>query len=110
MSEAAQHIAENEVILREVNERIAEKTMDLGVRGLAGEDETSEYLCACGQSDCEESLNLTLAQLEEAHSRPDQFVVAPGHNLPDIEEVVAEHEQYSIVRKRPGFKPSDLDT
>ena len=104
MSDAARHIAQNEVILREVNERIAEKTMDLGIRGLAGEDETSEYLCACGRPDCDESLNLTLAQLEEAHARPDQFVVAPGHDLPEIEEVVAEHDEYCVVRKKPGLQ------
>jgi hypothetical protein len=108
MSEAARHIAQNEVILREVNERIAEKTMDLGIRGLAGEDETSEYLCACGQPGCDASLNLTLAELEDAHSRADQFVVAPGHDLPDIEEVVAEHDRYCVVRKKPGFKPQDV--
>ena len=98
------------MILREVNERIAEKTMDLGIRGLAGrETSTSEYLCACGRSDCDESLNLTLAQLEEAHARSDQFVVAPGHNLPDIEDVVAEHDEYWVVRKKPGFKPQDVN-
>jgi hypothetical protein len=109
MSEAARHIAQNEVILREVNERIAEKTMDLGIRGLAGEDETSEYLCACGQPGCDASLNLTLAELEDAHSRADQFVVAPGHDLPDIEQVVAEHDEYCVVRKKPGFKPQDVN-
>jgi hypothetical protein len=109
MSEPARHIAQNEVILREVNERIAEKTMDLGIRGLAGEDETSEYLCACGRPDCDASLNLTLAELEDAHSRPDQFVVARGHDLPDIEEVVAERDGYCVVRKKPGFKPQDVN-
>jgi hypothetical protein len=110
MSEAAaQRIAENEVVLREVNERIAEKTADLEQRGLTGDDETSEYLCACGRPDCEESLNLTLQQLEEAHAREDQFVVAPGHNFPEIEEVVAAHDGYCVVRKKPGYKRDDLD-
>ncbi len=90
MSEAAQRIAENEVVLREVNERIAEKTSDLEARGLAGSDETSQYLCSCGRPDCDESLNLTLAEFEAAHARDDQFVVAPGHEVPDVDELVAE--------------------
>jgi len=109
MSEAAGRIAENEVVLREVNMRIAEKTSDLEARGLAGNDETSEYLCSCGRPDCDESIKLTLAEFEAAHAREDQFVVVPGHHVPEIDEVVARHESYSVVRKKPGYKPQDLD-
>ena len=109
MSEAAQRIAENEVVLREVNGRIAEKIFDLEQRGLSSDYETSEYLCACGRPDCEESLQLTLAEFEAAHERDDQFVVAVGHDFPEIEEVVAVHDGYAVVRKKPGFKPADLD-
>jgi hypothetical protein len=109
MAEAAHRIAANEVVLREVNERIAEKTSDLEARGLAGENETSEYLCSCGRPDCDESLELTLDEFEAAHARPDQFVVAPGHDLPRIEEVVAQYDRYSVVRKKPGYKPQDLN-
>jgi hypothetical protein len=109
VTKGAERIAGNEVVLREVNERIAEKTSDLEARGLAEDDETSEYLCSCGQPDCEESLELTLAELEAAHARPDQFVVAPGHDLPAVEDVVARHEAYSVVRKKPGFKPGEVD-
>jgi hypothetical protein len=105
---AAERIAENEVVLREVNERIAEKSSDLEARGLAEEDETSMYLCSCGRPDCEESLELTVAEFESAHARSDQFVIVPGHEVPWIEEVVAEHDGYMVVRKKPGYKPDDL--
>jgi hypothetical protein len=104
----AQRIAENEVVLREVNERIAEKTLDLAVRGFAGEDETSEYLCACGRPDCDASLKLTLAQVDAAHALADQFIVASGHDQPEIEDVVASYDGYAVVRKKPGYKPQDL--
>jgi hypothetical protein len=108
MAQAAERTAENEVVLREVNERIAEKTLDLAVRGFTSEDETSEYLCACGRPDCDASLKLRLAQVEDAHARDDQFIVAPGHEQPEIEEIAARHDGYSVVRKRPGYKPEDL--
>jgi hypothetical protein len=108
MTEAAHRIAENEVVLREVNERIAEKTLDLAVRGFAHEDEKSEYLCACGRRDCDASLKLTLAQVDDAHARDDQFIVARGHEQPEIEEVVARYDGYAVVRKKPGYKPQDL--
>jgi hypothetical protein len=109
MAEAhAEHIAENEVVLREVNERIAEKTSDLEARGLAGRDDTSEYLCSCGRPDCDESIELTLEEFETAHAREDQFVVVPGHHVPTIEDVIARHDSYAVVRKKPGYKPDDL--
>jgi hypothetical protein len=102
MSESAEHTVENEVVLREVNERIAEKSSDLEARGLAESDETSEYLCSCGQRDCDQSVELTLEEFAEAHAGDDRFLVAPGHYLPEIEEVVADHGRYMIVRKKPG--------
>ena len=108
-STGAERIAENEVVLREVNHRIAEKTSDLESRGLAGPEETSQYLCSCGQPDCDESIQLTLEQFEAAHVRDDHFVIAPGHHSPALEEIVAEAEGYTVVRKKPGFKPADLD-
>lgn len=109
MSEAAGRIAENEVVLREVNMRIAEKTSDLEARGLTGNDETSEYLCSCGRPDCDESIKLTFEEFEAARAHDDQFVVVPGHHVPEIEEVVARHESYAVVRKKPGYKSQDLD-
>jgi hypothetical protein len=108
MAEAAERIVENEVVLREVNERIAEKSSDLEARGLAGSDETSEYLCSCGRPDCDQSVELTLVEFAEAHARDDQFIVAPGHYLPEIEDVVADHGRYAVVRKKPGYKPQDV--
>jgi hypothetical protein len=105
----AERIAENEVVLREVNERIAEKTSDLEARGLATADDTSEYLCSCGRPDCEASIKLTLREFQEAHARDDHFIVVPGHHVPAIEDVVAQHGDYTVVRKKPGFKPAELD-
>jgi hypothetical protein len=107
MSEAAEPIVENEVVLREVNERIAEKSSDLEARGLSGSGETSEYLCSCGRPDCDQSIELTLEEFAAAHARDDQFIVAPGHYLAEIEEVVADHERYAVVRKKPGYRPQD---
>ena len=69
MSEAAGRIADNEVVLREVNERIAEKSSDLEARGLAESYETSEYLCSCGRPDCDQTGGQTLAEFAAAHAR-----------------------------------------
>jgi ethanolamine utilization microcompartment shell protein EutS len=103
-----ERIAENEVFLREVNERIAEKTVELA--GLAAQpgEQQCDFLCACGQPDCTAIVSLTIAEFEHAQSKDDQFVIAHGHESPEIERVVEEHENYLVVKKRRGFKPEDL--
>lgn len=44
-------------------------------------------------------LPLTIAEYEAARSAPRQFLVAPGHELPEIETVVASNARYELVRK-----------
>jgi hypothetical protein len=37
---------------------------------------------------------------EDTRGAPDLFLVAPGHELPDIEDVVREGDGFQVVRKR----------
>jgi hypothetical protein len=37
---------------------------------------------------------------EDTRGAPDLFLVAPGHDLPEIEDVVREGEGFHVVRKR----------
>jgi hypothetical protein len=43
---------------------------------------------------------LTLAAYEAVRSEPTQFVIAPGHELPEIEAVVFRADAYEVVRKQ----------
>jgi hypothetical protein len=45
-------------------------------------------------------VELTLCEYEEIRSHPRRFVVVPGHELPDVETVVAARPGYLIVDKR----------
>jgi hypothetical protein len=104
----AERIAENEVRVRDVNELIAEKTADLAQDGLAPDEDRSEFLCACGRPGCAATISLTRTELDAAHAVADQFVVFPGHEVSEIEDVVERNHRYLVVRKKPGFKPSDV--
>lgn len=102
----AERIAENEVRVRDVNELIAEKTADLADDGLAPGNDRSEFLCACGRPGCAATISLTKKEFEDAHAADDQFVVSPGHEMPEIEFVVDRHHHYLVVKKKPDYKPT----
>ena len=86
-------VAKNEVLFREVNERIRE---------LAPDDGPTEFLCECGDAGCVESVSLSTGQYEEVRRDPARFFIRPGHEVPDIEDVVEEADGFLVVAKRQG--------
>ena len=86
-------VAKNEVLFREVNERIRE---------LAPGDGPTEFLCECGDAGCVESVSLSTGQYEEVRRDPARFFIRPGHEVPDIEDVVEEADGFLVVAKRQG--------
>jgi hypothetical protein len=97
--------ARNEALLRQVNEQIERLDQATQEAGLS-EDVTFEFLCECGQVkgddvSCEEHVEMTLAEYEEVRSQDDRFALVPGHETPELEEVVRRTEKFVIVDKRP---------
>jgi hypothetical protein len=88
----SERLGKNEAVFREVNERIND---------LAREN-TSEYLCECGASTCTETIQMTVSGYEDVRAEPTHFAVLPGHEIPDVEEVVARNEAFLVVRKKAG--------
>jgi hypothetical protein len=84
----------NETLFREVNERIEDAALTHG-----SDEHVYEFFCECSNIDCDLRLSLTLAVYENARSDPAEFLVAPGHELPEIEEVVSRGRGYQVVRK-----------
>lgn len=89
-------LARNETLFREVNERI-EQAVAAADRE---DDHVYEFFCECSNSDCTLLLPLTISEYEAARSEPHQFIVAPGHELPEIETVVARTPGYQLVTKQ----------
>jgi hypothetical protein len=88
-------VAKNEILFREVNERIRE----LGDRfGLPVAD-TMDFLCECSRRSCAGSVALTLEEYEQVRSTDTHFFVLPGHVDPEIERVVRANDRFVVVEK-----------
>ena len=99
VTEREERFGRNEVLFREVNERV-EKVQKS--QGLAGH---FDFLCECGDESCIEQLSITLIEYEGVRSDPTQFVVLPGHELLEIESIVQEGDRFSVVRKHEETAP-----
>jgi len=95
MDSREERLARNETLFREVNERIEAAV------GRAGREDAHvyEFFCECSNADCTLMLPLTIVEYEAVRSDPRQFIVAPGHELPEIEAVVARNRAYQVVLK-----------
>jgi hypothetical protein len=97
MDAREERLAGNEVLFRDINERIA----DVAEPHASPRDEhVYEFFCECSNVGCDLRLPLTLAAYEAVRSEPTQFVIAPGHELPEIEAVVFRADAYEVVRKQ----------
>jgi hypothetical protein len=64
-------------------------------------------VCECGDAGCAEQIELDVPTYERIRSDPALFVIRPGHEIPDVEDVVEETETYYLVRKHSGG-PAEL--
>jgi hypothetical protein len=94
MDPREKRLAQNESLFRSVNERIEEVAAATGL-----DDHTFEFMCECSNADCNLMLPLTIPEYEGVRRDPTQFIVAPGHDLPEIEAVVSHRGAYQVVTK-----------
>jgi len=87
-------LAQNETLFREVNERIEDLALTQ-----TDEDDAYEFLCECSNAHCDLRLSLPLSTYEKARSDGAVFIVAAGHDLPEIEDVVLRGSGFQLVRK-----------
>jgi hypothetical protein len=81
-------VGENEAMWREINELTPPEP---GVMNLV--------FCECGIVTCTERVSMTAGEYADVRKRSTTFVVAPGHELPDVERVVETNERFRIVDK-----------
>ena len=93
MDERDRRLAQNEVLFREVNERVAKVAHHLGP------DIPYEFICECSNPDCTFRVSMTLPAYEHIRTDGTQFFVLPLHYTPEIEDLVREDEAYWVVRK-----------
>jgi hypothetical protein len=92
MDERLERQARNEAMFRAVNREIESEASQLGEQDL-------EVLCECGRSGCSDLISITAAVYDEVHNERDRFLVTPGHDDPQLENVVKRTEEWLIVDK-----------
>jgi hypothetical protein len=85
--------ARNQAMFRTINERL---TRDDPLAELTGSHVIS---CECADAGCVQTLAISAGDYEQVRREPRHFAVLPGHIVPDVETVVAEHKTYVVVEK-----------
>ena len=91
MSLSDERLARNEILFREINERLDEMSVSWS--------KTTDYLCECSEMSCTKIVELTSDEYERIRSRATVFVVAPGHETHEVEKVIERHDGYLLVEK-----------
>jgi hypothetical protein len=88
-----ERLAENEIVFRQVNERIKE------LQSGSWESHEIDFMCECADATCMAVMTLRPADYEALRRNPRQFGVLPGHQVEDLESVVESHPGYLVVEK-----------
>ena len=94
MDAREERLARNESLFRDLNEQV-----ELVAKPLDSDGHFFAFFCECSNIDCTLSMPMSLADYEGVRADPTNFVVAPGHELPEIEEVIRRTPDFQIVRK-----------
>jgi hypothetical protein len=95
--ERARRIGHNEALYRLVNEQIEDVNEAFGAI-------TNDFtvICECGDLDCQEQVSVTKEAYEQVRADPAAFILKPGHQMEDVEDVIETNDDYVVVGKRPG--------
>ena len=97
MDDRQERVGRNEVLFREINERLEELQERFEVLADQG-----DFVCECGKLGCTEQITITLDEYRAVRADSTHFVVKPGHEMPDVEDVVERRRGYDVVRKHEG--------
>jgi len=97
MDERGARVGKNEALFRNVNERI-EQLNEL----FATVTDTFEVICECGDSRCVTQISIATDAYERVRTDATLFIVAPGHEKSEIEDIVDTQSVYHVVRKHAG--------
>jgi hypothetical protein len=80
----------------EVNGRRVNEAIERGERG----DGHAVFVCECGYLGCNETVELSTSDYEAVRSDFDRFLIVPGHEIDDVDQVVERYRDYFVVIKR----------
>ena len=93
MTEALERLAHQQMLLREVNQRIRDVAdLDVGI-----------FICECGTRDCSGTITMSLEQYGRIRSNPTWFILKHGHAASEIARVVSEDDGFMVVERLAVF-------
>jgi hypothetical protein len=95
--ERARRVGQNEALYRLVNEQIESVN-----EGFGAITDDFAVICECGNLECHAQLTVKRSAYEQIRADPAMFVLKPGHQLDDVEDVVETTGDYVVVVKKPG--------
>ena len=92
---SARRAAQNHELFREIGDdvRVLSEKVD-------GELAIDEFVCECIDIGCSDRIALTIAEYEFVRELPAHYAVRPGHVHADYDDIVFEHELFTVVEKR----------
>lgn len=93
-----ERLALNEALFRAANERMA------AWEERHSEEEFELYHCECAELGCRENVPVSRADYERIRSDPAHFLIALGHEKPDIETVIETYDRWAIIEKNPEVR------
>jgi hypothetical protein len=88
----------NQVRFRDFNEWIKASNERLG-----NHRPMQEYICECSDGKCRELVLLSTKEYEDIRSHGSRFLVAPNHENPEVDQILSEHERFTLTAKLPGL-------
>ena len=91
----------------EINGRRVNEAIERGERRAAD----AVFVCECGNLGCTTTIELSIDSYEAVRTDFDRFLIVPGHEIAEVDEVVEQHRGYLVVVKRePEAKSLAQDT
>ena len=79
----------NEAVFRAINDELDD----------ASSGRPRQYICECADAMCTETIGLTRSEYRAIRDEADRYVLVPGHELPELEEVVRREPDHLVVDK-----------
>lgn len=92
MATSLEPLVRTQMLLRDVNERIA-------AVAAPWKGDPPAFLCECSDPDCVETVLVSLHEYEVIRSTPNLFVIHNGHEHPDVDRVVHARDGVALVEK-----------
>jgi hypothetical protein len=97
MAVSNEQLAQRQNLFRSANERIEYAATVVGHKGLR------PFICECSLDGCVERIEVETEVYEVVRGHSARFLTLPGHEIADIEDVVARREGYQVVEKQDRY-------